>query len=197
MIHISKDNKKMGSSVWSISLPPITTCAPKIPCASSCYANRMYRRLKLLRAAWDDNLRELRSGRKQYFESIRLKLRDSQYARPRLFRWHVGGDIPDAYYWDEMRKIALIFEDVKFLVFTKKYRIVGNDNCVIPDNLSVVLSAWPGLKIVNPLKFPLAFMQDGSEDRISNAVECYGSCETCGMCWNLQSLGKNVVFYKH
>ena len=44
---------------------------------------------------------------------------------------------------------------------------------------------------------PLAYMQDGTEKRVTNALECPGNCETCGMCWNLKSLNKNVVFKKH
>ena len=66
----------------------------------------------------------------------------------------------------------------------------------LPNNLTIVISVWPGLRIPNS-KLPKAFMQDGTENRINNAIECPGNCENCGMCWNLSKLGKNVVFNKH
>ena len=67
----------------------------------------------------------------------------------------------------------------------------------LPDNLTIVLSAWLDMSYINPFGLPIAFMQDGTETRISDALECPGNCETCGICWALKSIKKNVVFHKH
>ena len=40
--------------------------------------------------------------------------------------------------------------------------------------------------------------EDGSEVRVpKDAIECPGNCESCGMCYELDRLGRDVVFHKH
>jgi hypothetical protein len=113
---------------------------------------------------------------------------------PKFFRWHVSGDIISQEYLEGMKSIAAAFPGIKFLAFTKIYSLKFGK---LPENLSIVLSAWPGLPMYNPYNLPVAYMQDGSEKRVKNALECPGGCDTCGMCWNLKKINKNVVFNKH
>jgi hypothetical protein len=93
-----------------------------------------------------------------------------------------------------MITIAKAFPSIKFLAFTKKYDL---DYSKIPNNLSIVLSAWPNWPL--PKHGPIAFMQDGTEDRYNDqdTLECQGCCEHCSLCWYLSQLNKNVVFHKH
>jgi len=124
--------------------------------------------------------------------------------RPERFRWHVAGDIPNQEYLDYMRMIARLEKGTRFLCFTKRYEYAYTD---LPDNLSIVISAWPGYSIVHvpytarPRRsgfLPIAWCQDGTETRIPlGAYECPGSCAECGVCWELRKQGRDVWFHKH
>jgi hypothetical protein len=62
----------------------------------------------------------------------------------------------------------------------------------------IVFSAWPGMTFLNPHGHRVAWMQDGSETRVpDDAIECPGNCESCGLCFEHDRLGRDVVFHKH
>jgi hypothetical protein len=190
-ITISDGNRKVGS-VPSISLPPVITCNPKAKCFKDCYVLKSYRIYPSVRQAYQKNLNTYNADPDLYFDAISawLKIR-----RPTLFRYHVSGDIPDYHYLSGMVKLAAQFPEIKFLAFTKRYnlnKLFKN----VPANLSIIISAWPGMRLPKTTQ-PIAFMDDGNEKRINNALECFGNCETCGMCWSLKTINKNVVFKKH
>jgi len=194
-VNISKGNRKMGN-IWNLSLPPIKTCASGVPCSKACYALNSYRRFKNVRMAWDENLDLWEADPLAFNNSIRREL--SIPVQPRFFRWHVSGDIIDDSYFKMMCGIAIVFPDIKFLAFTKRYDIVNNSTTPVPPNLKIVFSGWPGLKMNNPRAYPVAWMQDGTETRMAdNALECPGNCESCAMCWTLDDVGRDVVFMKH
>ena len=130
--------------------------------------------------AWDDNLTELISDRKFYFQSIRRYLLNK---RPQYFRWHVSGDIIDQDYLEQMKIIAKDYYFINFLVFTKQYHL-NFDNA--SENLSIVLSAWPGLNLPKT-KLPIAFIDFDSEKRRKNFIECPEDCEKCRACWFLKN----------
>jgi hypothetical protein len=71
----------------------------------------------------------------------------------------------------------------------------------VPENLTVVLSAWPGVKIAKGILrgFPVAWMRDpkNPDPRIpADARECDGGCDKCLLCWGLKP-GESVFFNKH
>ncbi len=120
--------------------------------------------------------------------------------KPRLFRWHVAGDILSTDYLRGMRRIADANPQTHFLAFTKAFDIVNcyEDREAVPGNLVIVFSAWPGMRFDNPHRHRVAWMQDGTETRVpQDAIRCPGNCETCGLCYELPRLGRDVVFYKH
>ena len=90
--------------------------------------------------------------------------------------------------------LAISFPKTKFLCFTKKYDEI--DFYDIPDNLQIVFSVWPN-EPLPPTNKPFAFMQDGTENRIFNAIKCKNKCDKCNKCFNLTKIKKNVVFNKH
>ncbi len=101
-----------------------------------------------------------------------------------------------------MMKFCEEFPETKFLIFTKRYDWVNQwlENHERPVNTTILFSAWPGYKMDNYHKLPVAWMRDEEnlDGRIPlNAIECPGGCEDCGMCWNLPKLGLDVVFDKH
>lgn len=194
---ISKGNKKMGK-IPNISLTPIVSCKDCVDiCGKYCYAMKSYRMYPSVRKAWDANYRLATSDLAEFFNQVEKQI---QQTSKNFFRWHVGGDIISVQYLTGMMMLAQVFPATKFLCFTKQYGIVNAVRSVttIEPNLQLVFSAWPGVQLVNPHNFPVAWMQDGTEDRVpATAIECPGLCEDCGMCFELSTIGRDVVFHKH
>ena len=186
-----KDNRKLGS-IPTFSTAPIISCGNCSGCKHDCYAlKNMFVFRESIRKSWIKNFAIAKHNRAQVWADIDKFLTKKQ---PRTFRYHVSGDILDQQYLNSMSDMAKKHSNTKFLAFTKMYHLDYSD---IPDNLKIVVSVWPGMEFDNPNNFPLAFVQDGTETRVENALECEGTCETCGMCWDLKNIGKNVVFHKH
>jgi hypothetical protein len=192
---------KMGKTIPNISLPPAGEFCRLLsgelpPCArpGQCYALKAWKRPKV-KAAWTRNGELLLRDPAKYWEELREFLGTK---KPAWFRVHVGGDVPSEEYAAEIVATARSFPDTRFLCFTKKGALQMWAD--LPGNLSVVVSAWPGLEMVNPHGLPVAWMQDpkNPDFRIpSNAIPCAGFCESCGMCFSLRELGRDVVFQKH
>ena len=192
---ISPGNSKLGK-IPNISLTPIVSCRPGVPCAKKCYALKAFRMYPNTVKAWNGNLEAYKENSEAYFYQIHKWLTKKE---PEYFRWHVGGDIPDEQYWYSMIQMARVHPMVKFLVFTKYYEL---DFSYVPDNMSVVLSMWPGYKLpelgTSGSILPRAWCQDKTEDRIPvGAIECPGHCDTCGACWGLAKKKLDVVFNLH
>lgn len=192
-ISISPENMKMGK-IPSISLTPVDACGNCTACKIDCYAVTMLRGFRpSVNAAWKRNTDIVRADPVEYFKQI-----DHVFAleatRPRFFRWHVGGDILNQEYLNNMMVLADRYRDVHFLCFTKMYWLEYDQ---IPSNLSIVRSAWPGVRL--PFSdLPVAWMQDGTETRVpADAMDCPGGCDSCGLCFHIAEIGRDVVFEKH
>ena len=196
-VTISRGNRKLGG-IMNVSIQPVQCCPKGIPCSEGgCYALKSLRLYPSTRKAWAKNARIARTNPKSYFSQIANSIADR---RPRHFRWHVAGDILNVDYLRQMCRIAAQHPRTEFLVFTKAFNIVnGYENTgALPDNLAVIFSAWPGLRIDNPHVHRIAWMQDGTEQRVpEDAVECPGSCGSCRICFRLPKLRRDVVFQKH
>lgn len=106
-LHVSKENSKMGK-VTSVSLTPVVSCPPNVPCSKICYAMGSYRLRQNVRTAWDDNYDFWASDPIGFFTAIDKYLASTK--RPiKFFRWHVGGDIPNQRYLNSMCGIARDF----------------------------------------------------------------------------------------
>ncbi|HNR13921.1 MAG TPA: hypothetical protein PKM59_11465 [Thermodesulfobacteriota bacterium] len=195
MVKISEGNSKTGK-VPNISLPRGVGCPADAPCMKrgQCYC-RAFARYPTTIKAHQHNLAVLEESRDKYFESICWFLSANQ---PRFFRWHVCGDVVDQDYFNRMCDVARKFPNIKFLVFTKRHEL---DFSGRPKNLTVIASMWPkwgDLKLVRKKRLPVAWVQNGTEDRVpKSALECHGGCENCGMCWHLGELKRDVIFFKH
>lgn len=191
---ISDGNIKLGS-IPNVSLPPIKSCVKSVPCAKHCYALKAFKLWPSVRTSWGRNYELALHNRIQYFADIDKYL---TYHKPAFFRWHSSGDILDANYFNNMVILSRVFPDTKFLVFTKNYKVI-NDFIVeggkIPKNLNVIFSGWPGWEINNPHNFPIAYVQNGNENRIPiGTKKCPGSCENCKTCFTRK---QNVYFMIH
>lgn len=196
-LSISKGNTKMGK-VASISHTPVAGCGKGIPCAKDCYAMKAFKMYKNVRNSWQGNLDAWNEDGLEYFAVLRAWIEKN---RPRFFRFFVAGDIPDDTYLALMLETADMFPGTKFLCFTKRHDLFADPSLLrvldtIP-NLSIIASMWPCWGDPG-IGLPRVWMQDGSETRIpDNAIQCIGNCETCGMCFSLRNLGRDVYFNKH
>ena len=196
LVQISKGNTKTGR-IPAVSLHPSGTCSKALPCWRDCYARKACRYSPEADKTWMRNykLQAKPAGRIAYFEQISAYVAKH---RPRFFRWHVAGDIPDKDYLRHMKAIAKRHPGTKFLAFTKRHDLALG---VLPGNLSIVLSMWVGFGNPNKNRKQARCWVRDSKDldhRIpADALECSGNCETCGLCWELRSIGRDVVINKH
>jgi len=192
-IHISLGNTKIGK-IPNISLPPIITCMADAPCSKACYALKSWKMYLHVREAWQENLDVYKSTKNDYFNQIGGWLRRKR-KQPEFFRFHVSGDIPDPDYFVGLKELCKAFPATKFLIFTKRFSLDFSEEV---ENLSVVLSMWPGLDVPDHLDLPKAWCQGVTETRMPEEVlTCPGNCETCGACWGLAKMGMDVMFPLH
>lgn len=199
-IKISKGNSKLGD-VNNLSLPPILTC-DKNPCTNSgCYALKFYKMYTNVKQSWDSNLSFYKEDSSLFFKELDDFLKKTKKS---LFRFHVGGDIPDQNYFNNMIDICNNNDHIYFLVYTKKINL--DFSLEIPNNLNIIISSWDDVfynKIPNNLKdkFTLSHVKDliSYESSLTDTFECSGNCVNCGYtCWDTKDLGiKNIVFKKH
>lgn len=197
-IHISKGNTKTGA-IPSFSLPSGATCsaqACKTCYEQGCYARKIERLRPSVHKTYEENLTYAR----KYPDALEKYL-DFYFSlpnAPRFFRIHVSGDFFSRNYFEMWMRIIRSHPDTKFLAFTKRGTIVRPYLDELPENLSLIWSAWPGVPVPKVIreKLSIAWMQDGKEDRIpENAIQCSGHCEECAKCWGMD--GCDVVFHKH
>lgn len=200
-VSISRGNRKMGA-IPSVSLPPVVTCAAGCPCAKKCYAVKMCRIYKNVKASYENNLEILYSNPELYWQQVRAAVKMSRY-----FRFHVSGDIVDDLYFLDMVYTAQENPHCEILAFTKQYDIVNSyldqHNGYLPKNLHIIFSRWIpewDVTINNPYDLPMSAVifkgQDGSQyEKIcgGNCFEC--ACQGVG-CWALQN-GETIAFYEH
>lgn len=91
-VKISVGNIKLGK-IFNVNLPPIITCAYRVPCMKKCYAMKAYRAYPNARNAWNDNLNLYTLNKDEYFASIINQLKKKKHFD--RFRWHSSGDILD------------------------------------------------------------------------------------------------------
>ncbi len=179
-VHISPGNIKMGA-IPSVSLPPYVTCIPNPPCRQTCYARGVYIRPNV-GMCWDRNYTILKKSMPRYFELIREWV---ELHKPRMFRWHVGGDIPSRKYIVHMCQLAIKYSHTRFIAFTKRHKWLTDADHV--DNLVLNASMWP--EWGEPDKIPPHIRRFWAvnkwETRVpDDAVECSGFCLECGLCWD-------------
>lgn len=188
MVHIARGNSKLGE-IPNISLTPGLSCAPGIPCVRDCYAQKAYRMYTHVRTAWDENFILARNYPRVFITGIQHFLKVRQ---PRVFRWHVAGDILDQQYLNLMYDLARRHPRTKFLAFTKRHELDFSNK---PKNMVIFKSMWPGFGHVDD-NMPRAWMQDGSETRIPRGARvCHGRCDQCFACWSRTA--HDVVLVKH
>ena len=198
-VSISNENKKLGKYIYSVSLPPVSTCY-SLSCFKKCYARRMTVYHTTVGIAWERNLNILLSNPDKYWREVEGSIMMSNF-----FRYHVGGDILNYDYFVKMCEIAARNPHNIQIVFTKKYDIVNEwikHNGDIPSNLKVIFSGWLGYKMDNPNNLPECHVlfRDGTTEAKPNAFICNGFCQDCAItktgCFGVKQ-GDHIVIKEH
>ena len=181
--HISGGNVKLNG-IKNVSLPPVVACGANCKdCSGFCYAVKSFNRLPAVQLAWTDNYNLFLNDPKAYFEALK-----DATALERVFRWHVSGDIVNAKYFEGMIDVATDRPACEYLAFTKQYDIVNNyidAGGVIPDNLNIIFSASPNVKMNNPHGLPECHInfEDSSKNtykkEFNYTYHCTGNCKEC------------------
>lgn len=196
-ISVSPGNQKIGY-IPSVSLPPVITCANGCKYAQKCYAAKLCRFRPSVRNAYKRNLDILENDPACYWFQVKAAAMVTKY-----FRFHVSGDIPNVEYLENMVHIANELSETRFLAFTKQYKIVNDyitAGGVIPENLQLIFSAWPGMPMDNPHGMPVANVIFKGETPAESWKICGGNCAECACrgvgCWELKP-GECIAFYEH
>jgi len=199
-VKVGNNNSKLGNQIPNINLPAGCTCREDAPCRKLCYAQRGRFRYEVVQKRAFENLKAWETDPKQFEEDVKEQTNLSKFVR-----WHSSGDIPDMAYLEMMCRVAMELEGTNYLCFTKKYELVNqflNSGNTIPDNLTIVFSAWGNWKPENPYNLPVAYVKlKGIEVDIPvDAKECPSYCGKCAAtnnsCWKLKH-GESVCFKQH
>lgn len=186
---ISRGNRKIGY-VMNVSELPKFTCGNCGHCLPYCYDIKACLQYETVMDARARNTVILRKDRNSYFRRIRNAIKRARKCR--MFRWHVGGELPDIEYFSEMVNIARENPEWTFWTYTKMYWIVnkycaehgGTREC-IPENLHVMFSKWDGVPMSNPYGFPefLCKLKEGNKDtteeEFQRIFKCPLNCDIC------------------
>ena len=199
-VHISNGISKLGCSIPSVNLPAGCTCRADAPCRKKCYALKGRFAFSHTKELLSRNLEIWRDDPAFFEKQVEIAAFKS-----RFFRWHSAGDIPDAAYLAMMVRVAKHLSGTRFLAFTKKYELINDyisKNGSLPENLTIVLSAWGAFLPENPHNLPIAYvrLRHDACDIPSDAFQCPKYCGDCVMtgcsCWDLKN-GQSVCFDEH
>lgn len=213
-VSISPRNEKLGE-ISSISLPVGVSCRPDAPCFRKCYARQMSSFRSNVAQSYLTNWRALQLDRDTFFKQVKYHCQ-----MVRVFRWHIGGDIPDVDYFRRVVKLAEEDAGCVHLLFTKRYDFVNEvvaervkkHLIKLPKNLHVLFSEWGNeLRADNPYHLSLTdvWLKKGTRPFISDksAIVCPEQLDAsknwkCTDCFRKKfgcfaEKRQNIIFLEH
>ena len=161
----------------NISMSPGKCCPRGVPClGQGCYALKALRLYPGTRAAWRRNELLAKHHPNSYFKQIAEQVAQ---AKPRLFRWHVAGDIFSIDYLGGMCRslsqsthaLSGLYQELRGRQPIRSPR----DSAIQPGDHLLGLAGNEVLQ--SPRSHRVAWMQDGTETRVpEDAIECPGNC---------------------
>lgn len=212
-INFSDRNEKTGPCV-NFNFPIEYTCDHTCECYKKkiCYASKGRYNFKDNQARYTENINFFNNQTSDVFiKAVQIAIDFFGYSR---FRYFTCGDIPSARFIDCIVQIAKNNDNVKFWLYTKKYKLVNNwiaENGNFPENLVLVFSHWMNedgsyFHMENPYKLPLSeFIPYGKEElkeKVTHICPCsdpsvFATCATCEHpCYKLQK-GETMALLEH
>lgn len=186
------------------NLPPLVTCGGNCKaCKEHCYVLKDYTGPRK-RAVAKSHARNFNAVAMYMDKTEEYITKWIQRHKPAFFRIHASGDFAIPHFGHRYAgmwyRIAKACPETRFLAFTKAYDIIRKVPFHELDNFSLVLSEWTDvLEAPEDLKehYRTSRAVEKLEDAKESEIICPGNCETCGMCWALKDLGKDVAFEIH
>lgn len=191
-LSLSPGNRKLPS-IPSVSLHPDASCPPNLPCRASCYARRMTTRGPIgpvVDAAWRRNSKIYNVAPALFFGALNRYL-DREL--PLYFRFHVGGDIPDAEYARRVIHLAEKQPAVSFALYTQRVKALPPYE-YIPSNLHIRVSLWPNQDEARAGEYPKAHALRPGAFGVNGVPWCPGRCGPCLHCYRTH---EDVIFPLH
>lgn len=196
-------NDKTGPNCWTVSLLPIIDCKNCKQCKHDCYDIKndfIYNPV-----FWDRSRNSVihEKDPERYWREIDAQLKANYVSELRI---NVGGDL----HGDDFKAVAKLGRDnpqCDILFFTKSYEDINEflDHHRFPKNVHAIMSAWKGLKMVNPHRLPEAHVLYPNGETTApkyGSIYCSGNCSECHYrktergCWGLKK-GESVIFRAH
>lgn len=173
----------------TFSLPAKQTCPGcTVQCAAKCYARKAEIAYPTVLPSRKRNWKLTKNDRFVDNMISIVKAKGKKW-----FRIHESGDFYSQSYLEKWVAIVAACPEVKFLAFTKSFKLDFTAALKLP-NLSLVWSVWPDTDMSKVPAGPRAYAGDcGTE----NTLECPGNCDTCMVCWSLSKRGIDVHFDLH
>ena len=202
--YVSPANIKLGN-IPSFSTPPIETCPGRTSECSGCNGSKHYcyiiKMIKLRPSIGVSYARNLDA-----ILSDNFILPVSRYIsknKPKMFRFSVGGDIFSSKYAEDIAKLVNMFPEVKFLAFTRSWRIksLADDIAKLQKlkNLQLIASMDNETEQA-PLVYRRAYAGKPMHPK-RKTILCPGygpkelTCEDCGLCF--KSANVDIYFPIH
>lgn len=200
-VRLQNGTRKTGNMCFTVSLVPGLDCGNCDHCFRHCYDEQhdcIYPATRYDRAK---NSAIHKADRERYWHEISLQVKANYVS---LLRLNVGGDLEN----EDFPWVAWLCNDnprCQVMFFTKNYEGAALllDTTQQPENMHMILSAWPGLELYNPHNIPVAHVlfPDGTTTAPEfGAIYCKGNCTGCAYndegCWTLQP-GDHVIFHYH
>lgn len=188
-VHISPGNSKLGH-VASVSILPVSNCPGMLEECKYCYARAIMKYSTWTEVQWTCNNFYAHNLIGTFEEDICAHV---CLSRCKYFRIHVGGDFFNQDYLDMWFRIGRRMKDTVFLAFTKSTML---DYSKKPDNLNIIWSVFPSSDFRALQEGPRAYTEFDTikryyppeeVDRLRQAIRCIGNCESCGMCFHMDS----------
>lgn len=200
-------NSKLGKSIASFNLPPITTCPGRTKlCESFCYATKgFYGFSSVKKSLGDSKTKAEDSG---FVTAVNGQLARSR--KTKAVRIHAAGDFYSVKYVEAWTAIAKANPEVRFWAYTRSWRLAK----FLPSLKA--LSDLPNVQVwasmddelrgqeTPPAWLRIADVQDTWDGVDSSYVKCPNqkndtiTCESCSYCFKPAGKRKrNVIFKIH
>lgn len=200
-IKLQQGNSKTGKACWTISLIPIADCANCSECKKKCYDIKNVCFQPLVQNDRARNSALHKADPKRFWAEVDMQVKANFVTELRI---NVGGDLSD----DDFYYVKELGENnprTSILFFTKNYNGINEflNNNSFPNNVSPIMSAWPGMEMDNPHNLPVShvlFIDGTTTAPEFGSYFCKGNCTECHFnnegCWTLKK-GESVIFPAH